>query len=90
MARVLGIDTVGTYTEIVLLRKETDVIAIAKLLTTRHDLAFGIGKAIQDVLSQWGIVPLDIAMDFYSTMLATNALVEQQGKRVGLVYIGFS
>ena len=90
MALVLGIDTVGTYTDTVLLRKETDVIAIAKLLTTRHDLAFGIGKAIQDVLSQWGNVPLDIAMDFYSTMLTTNALVEQQGERVGLVYIGFS
>ena len=52
MALFLGIDTVGTYTDTVLLRKETDVIAIAKLLTTRHDLAFGIGKAIQDVPSQ--------------------------------------
>ena len=90
MALVLGIDTVGTYTEIVLLRKETDVITIAKLLTTRHDLAFGIGKAIQNVPSQSGIVPLVIAMDFYSTIVANNALVEQQGERVGLVYIGFS
>lgn len=52
MALVLGIDTVGTYTETVILRKETDVIAKAKLLTTLHDLAFGTGKAVQDVLSQ--------------------------------------
>ena len=52
MALFLGIDTVGTYTDTVLLRKEVDVIAIAKLLTTRHDLAFGIRKAIQDVPSK--------------------------------------
>ena len=89
MALVLGIDTVGTVTDTVLLRKETDVIASAKLLTTRHDLAFGTGKAVQDVLSQREIAPLDIAMDFQFTVLATNALVEQQDERVGLVYIGF-
>ena len=52
MALFLGIDTERTYTDTVLLRKETDVIESAKLLTRRHDLAFGIGKAVQDVLSQ--------------------------------------
>ena len=90
MALILGIDTAGTYTDTVFFHDETDVIAKAKSLTTQHDLAFGIGKAVQDVLSQSGIAPLDIAMAFLSTTLATNALMEQQGERVGLVYIGFS
>ena len=52
MALVLGIDTVGIYTDTVLLRKETDVVASAKLLSIWHVLAFGTGKAVQDVLSQ--------------------------------------
>ena len=89
MTLVLGIDTGGTYTDAVILRDETDVIASAKSLTTRHDLAIGIGAAVQDVLSQSGIAPLDILMASLSTTLATNALVEGQGERVGLVYIGF-
>ena len=89
MTLVLGIDTGGTYTDAVILRDETELIASAKSLTTRQDLALGIGAAVRDVLFQSGIAPLEIAMTSLSTTLATNALVEQQGERVGLVYIGF-
>ena len=45
MTYLLGIDTGGTYTDAVILRDEEEVIASAKSLTTRHDLAEGIGKA---------------------------------------------
>jgi N-methylhydantoinase A/oxoprolinase/acetone carboxylase beta subunit len=47
MAILLGVDTGGTYTDAVLLRDEEEVLASAKSLTTRHDLAIGIGKAVQ-------------------------------------------
>ena len=43
MALLLGVDTGGTYTDAVLIRDEAEVIASAKSLTTRHDLAIGIG-----------------------------------------------
>lgn len=89
MTLLLGIDTGGTYTDAVILRDEKDVIASAKSLTTRHDLAIGIGAAVKDVLSQSAIAPSEIVMASLSTTLATNALVEGQGERVGLVYIGF-
>ncbi|WP_135502559.1 hydantoinase/oxoprolinase N-terminal domain-containing protein [Roseovarius aestuariivivens] len=89
MAILLGVDTGGTYTDAVLIRDETDVVASAKALTTRHDLAEGIGAAIAAVLTQSGVAPGDIGMASLSTTLATNALVEGQGGRVGLVYIGF-
>ena len=45
MALLLGVDTGGTYTDAVLIRDEAEVIATAKSLTTRHDLAIGIGRA---------------------------------------------
>ncbi|SEK75383.1 N-methylhydantoinase A/oxoprolinase/acetone carboxylase, beta subunit [Roseovarius nanhaiticus] len=89
MAILLGVDTGGTYTDAVLIRDETQVIASAKALTTRHDLAIGIGAAVQNVLSQSGTAPGDIALASLSTTLATNALVEGQGGRAGLIYIGF-
>ncbi len=89
MALLLGVDTGGTYTDAVLLRDEREVIASAKALTTRHDLALGIGAAIAKVLESSGASPDDIGMASLSTTLATNALVEGQGGRVGLVYIGF-
>jgi len=89
MALLLGVDTGGTYTDAVLIRDEQEVIASAKALTTRHDLALGIGRAIGAVLKSSGVAPNDIGMASLSTTLATNALVEGQGGRVGLVYIGF-
>ncbi|WP_371224902.1 hydantoinase/oxoprolinase N-terminal domain-containing protein [Roseovarius sp. 2305UL8-3] len=89
MALLLGVDTGGTYTDAVLIRDERDVIASAKALTTRHDLAIGIGGAVEAVLQTSGADVNDIGMASLSTTLATNALVEGQGGRVGLVYIGF-
>lgn len=90
MALLLGVDTGGTYTDAVLIRDEIKVIASAKALTTRTDLAIGIGAAVRAVLAQADVAPAAVAMASLSTTLATNALVEGQGGRVGLVYIGFN
>ena len=90
MAVLLGVDTGGTYTDAVLLDEgETQVLASAKSLTTRPDLALGVGRAIDAVMAQAGVNPADVAMVSLSTTLATNALVEGQGGRVALVFIGF-
>ncbi|NOC84741.1 hydantoinase/oxoprolinase family protein [Ruegeria sp. HKCCD6428] len=85
----LGVDTGGTYTDAVLIRDEKEVIASAKSLTTRADLAIGVGKAISSVLAEAQVTPDQISMASLSTTLATNALVEGQGGRVALIYIGF-
>lgn len=89
MSLLLGVDTGGTYTDAVLIRDETAVIASAKSLTTRHDLAEGIGAAVSAVLSQADVDPAEVSLASLSTTLATNALVEGRGGRVGLIYVGF-
>ena len=90
MAHLLGIDTGGTYTDAVLLNDETDtIVARAKSLTTRPDLSLGIGAAIDAVLNESGVPASAISMVSLSTTLATNSLVEGQGGRVALVFIGF-
>ncbi|MBO9452330.1 hydantoinase/oxoprolinase family protein [Tropicibacter sp. R16_0] len=89
MALSLGVDTGGTYTDAVLIRDERDVIASAKSLTTRADLAIGVGKAIKSVLAQADVSADQVTLASLSTTLATNALVEGQGGRVALIYIGF-
>jgi N-methylhydantoinase A/oxoprolinase/acetone carboxylase beta subunit len=86
---LLGIDTGGTYTDAVLFGPEEGVKARAKSLTTRHDLSEGIKAAVENVLSETGTDPSSIRLASLSTTLATNALVEGQGGRVGLIMIGF-
>lgn len=90
MAYLLGVDTGGTYTDAVVLDEAADsVVASAKSLTTRPDLSRGVGGAIDAAIAASGVGAADIAMVSLSTTLATNALVEGQGGRVALVFIGF-
>tara|TARA_R110002096_G_scaffold272520_3_gene466242 strand:- start:6417 stop:8423 length:2007 start_codon:yes stop_codon:yes gene_type:complete len=89
MAYLLGVDTGGTYTDAVLIRDETVIVASAKALTTRADLAIGVGNAVRSVLAQAGIEAAQVSLASLSTTLATNALVEGQGGRIALIYIGF-
>ncbi len=89
MTLSLGVDTGGTYTDAVLIRDEKHVVAWAKALTTRHDLAVGVGNAVSAVLTEAAVAPAQVSMAALSTTLATNALVEGQGGRVALIYVGF-
>jgi N-methylhydantoinase A/oxoprolinase/acetone carboxylase beta subunit len=86
----LGIDTGGTFTDAVLYAPSKGVIAKAKSLTTRHDLAIGISGAIGGLFEGGAIDPRHIGFVSLSTTLATNALVEGQGTPAALVMIGFS
>ena len=90
----LGIDTGGTYTDAVLWTPDRgangEIVAKAKALTTRHDLAVGIAGAAGAALEKAAARPNRIALVSMSTTLATNALVEGQGGRVCLVMIGFA
>ncbi|MEX0369950.1 MAG: hydantoinase/oxoprolinase N-terminal domain-containing protein [Tateyamaria sp.] len=89
MSILLGVDTGGTYTDAVLMQDEDRVLARAKALTTRHDLAVGVGQAVRAVLDDAGIDAASVGLASLSTTLATNALVEGQGGRVALIFIGF-
>ncbi len=90
MSFFLGVDTGGTYTDAVILDVAGNrVIGSAKSLTTRADLSLGIGGAVDAALASAGVPASQIAMVSLSTTLATNALVEGQGGRVALIFIGF-
>ena len=90
MTYLLGVDTGGTYTDAVIIDEAQDrVLGSAKALTSRPDLAIGVGAAIDAAIAQAAVKPADIAMVSLSTTLATNALVEGQGGRIAFVAIGF-
>jgi N-methylhydantoinase A/oxoprolinase/acetone carboxylase beta subunit len=88
LALSLGIDTGGTYTDAVLYDPARGVLAAAKALTTRHDLAEGVGAAIAGVLPD-GAAAAQIRLVSLSTTLATNALVEGQGSPAALLLLGY-
>ncbi len=89
---LLGVDTGGTFTDAAILDGVSrDVVASAKALTTKGDLAVGVTDAIRAAIASLPatIAPDQIALVSVSTTLATNAVVEGHGNAVALVLIGF-
>ena len=63
MAYFLGVDTGGTYTDAVIVDEAADrVIGSAKSLTTRGDLALGIGRAVDAALAESGVSAAEVAL----------------------------
>jgi len=87
-AYCIGIDTGGTYTDAVLLDTASgQVVGWRKERTTPHDLSVGVGRALAGLLQQ-SIQAQDVTRLAVSTTLATNAVVEGRGARVGLFVLG--
>lgn len=87
---IIGIDTGGTYTDAVLLDKESGkVIATAKKPTTHYQLAQGTGDALADLFSKGTVAPKQISAVVVSSTLATNSVVENKGARVAVIVIGY-
>ncbi len=79
----LGIDAGGTYTDVVLYDFARDeVVEKAKALTTKWDYTIGISAAL-DQLTPARLTHVDLVS--MSTTLATNAIVESRGQKVGLL-----
>jgi N-methylhydantoinase A/oxoprolinase/acetone carboxylase beta subunit len=87
----LGLDTGGTFTDAVLLADGRRVVASAKALTTRWNLAVGLAGAIRAVLAALpaGRERGDVSLVSVSTTLATNAVVEHRFSPICTVVIGF-
>ena len=91
MTLVIGLDTGGTFTDAALLDTTAGtVLATGKALTTRHDLSDWCRRGDPaKVLDEFEGKAADIGLVSLSTTLATNAVVEGVGGRVGLMMIGF-
>lgn len=88
----IGIDVGGTFTDIVIVDNATkEVIAQLKTPTT-HDategVALGIINAINKILQQYEIQPQAVIFIAHSTTQATNALLEGDVAKVGIIGIG--
>jgi len=87
---IIGIDTGGTYTDAVLLDKESGkIIATAKKPTTHYQLAQGTGDALTELLAKSDLAPEQISAVVVSSTLATNCVVENKGARVAIIVIGY-
>ncbi|MEE4243085.1 MAG: hydantoinase/oxoprolinase N-terminal domain-containing protein, partial [Desulfopila sp.] len=87
---LIGIDTGGTFTDAVLVKKATGrVVHTAKAPTHHHSLSSGISEALGSLLSTCAVPAEAVDGIAISSTLATNAVVENKGARVAVFVIGY-
>ena len=80
----LGVDIGGTNTDIALGGLEQGLI-IHKLPSTTDDPARGTVQGTREICEIAGIDPSDIGLVLHGTTVATNALLEHDGGRTGML-----
>lgn len=80
----LGIDIGGTFTDIVMSGTSGE-LHTKKVLSTPHDYSEAIETGVTALLDETHISPHDIVEVVHGTTVATNAIIERTGVKVGLV-----
>lgn len=81
----LGIDTGGTFTDVVAIDERTGAMATTKTPSTPSDPSRGLLDGIRKVLRQLGASPDQVASVAHGTTVATNALLEERFSSLGLL-----
>ena len=81
----LGVDVGGTFTDLLLLDESNGAFWRHKTPSTPHDSSEGVLTGFAAICKQAGVEPGEIEMLLHGTTVATNAILEGKGARVGLV-----
>ena len=85
MSYRLGVDVGGTFTDILLVNETTGQTFREKTPSTPEDQSIGVFRGIEEVCRGAGVDPAEVAEVLHGTTVATNAILEKRGSRVGLV-----
>jgi N-methylhydantoinase A len=80
----IGVDIGGTFTDVVVHAPGAPA-RILKIPTTRADPSRAVLTALARMQAEWGLEPGEVARFVHGTTVATNAVLERKGARVGLI-----
>ncbi|MCP4000001.1 MAG: hydantoinase/oxoprolinase family protein [Gammaproteobacteria bacterium] len=85
MSYRLGVDVGGTFTDLLLISEETGQTFTAKVPSTPEDSSIGVLNGVARICEESGIDPKQIKRVMHGTTVATNAVLQGRGSKVGLV-----
>ncbi len=80
----IGVDIGGTFTDVVLLEDGGAVVS-KKIPSSVENYALAIVEGLESVFAEHGVAPGEVAEIMHGTTVASNAILELAGARVGLV-----
>lgn len=85
MSYRLGVDVGGTFTDLLLISEETGETFTAKVPSTPEDSSIGVLNGVARICEESGVDPSKIQRVMHGTTVATNAVLQGKGAKVGLV-----
>jgi N-methylhydantoinase A len=85
MAYRLGVDVGGTFTDLLLFDEASGRFWRDKTPSTPEDSSIGILNGVREICETAGIEAREITTFLHGTTVATNAVLEGKGARVGLI-----
>jgi N-methylhydantoinase A len=85
MAYRLGVDVGGTFTDLLLFDERSGAFWRHKTPSTPSDSSAGVLTGVEAICAAAGIAPSEVGMLLHGTTVATNAMLEGKGARVGLI-----
>lgn len=85
MSFMIGVDVGGTFTDFSLFDTDTGALSHYKRSSTPEDPSKAIMGGIQEILTEQKIDPGRVSYLAHGTTVATNALIEKKGARMGLI-----
>ncbi len=85
MAYRLGVDVGGTFTDLLLFHEDSGAFWRHKTPSTPADSSIGVLTGLDAVCAEAAITPAEIETFLHGTTVATNAMLEGKGARVGLI-----
>ncbi|MBT4431570.1 MAG: hydantoinase/oxoprolinase family protein, partial [Nitrospinaceae bacterium] len=81
----IGIDTGGTFTDLVCVRSDTGEDFTTKTPTTPSDYSEGLLEGIRKIMADVKIRPHQVIGVYHGTTVATNAILERRFENLGLI-----
>jgi N-methylhydantoinase A len=81
----LGVDTGGTFTDLVIVDDESGAITIEKVASTPSDPSLSFHSIVLKGLAAAGAAPRDVGFLVHGTTVATNCIIEGKTARCGLL-----
>src|SRR5258707_7000778 len=81
----IGIDTGGTFTDIVAVDVASGPMRVTKVSSTPSNPAIGLVRGVERILDDMGAGVADVAGLVHGTTVATNALLQSQIHWLGLI-----
>ena len=81
---MVGIDTGGTFTDLIAFEVDSGELRVAKVSSEPADPSSAVMAALEELFAT-GVQPVEIASLVHGTTVATNAILEGKGVKTGLL-----